>query len=152
MQNEETEYWKDRLSKRELNNGTTSRLERRADEPDHCCGPTLECYVSSPDRQKTVPFLTYSLLLLCQQRYVLTEIHRTTSTMRRGTRSTETNTSRTMRIGKRPCAVSSPTQHPTRSVPHPTQASLSGGRSQGAPSCRAYASRTRLVPRSRSRP
>ena len=30
--------------------------------------------LSSPDHRKTVPFLTYSLLLLCQQRYMLTKI------------------------------------------------------------------------------
>ena len=34
----------------------------------------LQLAVSSPDHPKTVPFMTYSLLLLCQQRYMLTEI------------------------------------------------------------------------------
>ena len=34
-------------------------------------------FVSFPDRRKTVPFLIYSLLLLSQQRYMLTEIRRT---------------------------------------------------------------------------
>ena len=36
----------------------------------------LQLAVSFPDHRKTVPFLTYSLLLLCQQRYMLTEIRR----------------------------------------------------------------------------
>ena len=39
-----------------------------------CLGPFN--LVSSPGRRKTVPFLPYSLLLLCQQRYMLTEIRR----------------------------------------------------------------------------